>query len=145
MAGPFQIKDAERHYPHERQREEPQEGDDGAFQSEPALAEHDGRVADVRAGQELAEADGLGEVRLREPAALLDHRAVSPGQHAAEGARADGEKAEEELPEIARRCYLPLRGQIASQLTRTRPSAIATAACVGSTTGTPTSCCRPLR
>src|SRR3954467_4746948 len=97
MAGPFQIKDAERHDPHERQREQSQEGDDRAFQSEPALAEHDRRIADVWAGQELAEANGLGEVRLREPAAFLDHRAVGPGQYAAEGARADREETEEEF------------------------------------------------
>src|SRR5207253_11470784 len=67
------------------------------------LAEHEGGIADVRAGQELAKADRLGEVRLREPATLFHHGAIGPRQDAAERARADGEKAREELGERARR------------------------------------------
>src|SRR5205085_11042077 len=78
-------------------------GDDGAGNAEPALAEDDRGVADVRAGQELAEADGFREIRLGQPAPLFHHRAIGPRQHAAEGTRADGEKAEEELAERARR------------------------------------------
>jgi hypothetical protein len=54
-------------------------------------------AADVRPGQELARADRGSEVLLREPAPLLDHRAIRPRQHAAERACADGEKAEEQL------------------------------------------------
>ena len=51
----------------------------------------------------LAQADGLGEIGLGDPAALLHHDAVGPWHHAAEGARADGEEAEEELAERFRR------------------------------------------
>src|SRR5712691_11444064 len=40
---------------------------------------------------------------MRQPAALLDHRLVRPRQHPAERARTDGEKAEKQLAEIARR------------------------------------------
>ena len=74
--------------------------------AEPALAEHDRGVADVRAGQELAQADGLGEIGRGNPAPLLDHHAVRPRHHAAEGAPADREETEEQLGERARRAYL---------------------------------------
>ncbi len=74
------------------------------------------------------------------PAPLLDHRLVRPRQHPAERARADREKAEKQLAEIARRS--DAFAQAASQPRRTLPIAIDTAACVGSTTGTPTASCK---
>src|SRR5712664_2142058 len=49
------VKGGEREHPNERQREQAEEGDHRAAQAEPALAEHDRRVADVGARQELAE------------------------------------------------------------------------------------------
>src|SRR5207245_9119857 len=49
-----------------------------------------------------AQADGLGEDRRREPAALFDHRAMRPRHDAAERASADGEETEEQLAELAR-------------------------------------------
>ena len=94
---PFEVEDAERHHPDKRQRHQAEERDRRAPDAEPALAEDDRGIADIRAGQELAKADRLGEVGLRQPAALLHHRAVRPRHHAAERARADGEETEEQL------------------------------------------------
>jgi hypothetical protein len=90
-------------HPDERQREQAEERHQRAAHPEPALADHDGRIADVRPRQELAQADRFGEIRLGHPAPLLDHDAVRPRHHAAEGARADREEAEEKLAERFRR------------------------------------------
>ena len=98
----------------DRRREQAGDGDHRPLRAALAGAEGGGEVDHVRAGQELAEAEQVGELGPGEPAAALDHDAAGEGQHAAETRQAGREEAGEEFGKagagrlgVHRRYYAP--------------------------------------
>ena len=64
-----------------------------------ALAEAHREVDDVRTGQELAEAQRLGEILVIHPAALLHQRVMRPIDRTAEAGEADLHESDIEIDE----------------------------------------------
>ena len=103
----------------------------GAGEAMESASQRDGHVADVGAGQELAQGEQVGELGRRQPAAVVDDHAAGKRQHAAEPEQADPEEAGEHLggagrggglqgrlahcERVAQGCAVPNRGGTAVQ------------------------------
>ena len=111
-AGDAGLDDAERaeprversdaHEDRERGTEQPGDRGERAQQSAAAVAEHDGEVDRVGAGQGRGDAEQLGEALRREEPALLDQHVAREGGDAAEAEHADLEERGEQRPERRR-------------------------------------------
>jgi len=88
----FGIEEAKQDEDEERHRENAGESGEGARKTMLALAEAHREVDDVRTGQELAEAQRLGEILVIHPAALLHQRVMRPIDRTAEAGEAEAEE-----------------------------------------------------
>src|SRR5579875_148493 len=93
------VEHAERDEDHERYGNHARDGGGGAGGTVLALTEAHRKIDDVRAGQELAEAERLGEVLVAHPVASLNERAVRPVDRAAEARQADLHEGDEQIDE----------------------------------------------
>ena len=91
------IEQREPEHDHHRHAEHAAECRQRPAPAEPAVADHDRQIADIRAGQKLAESQVFGELLAAQPAALLDQHPLGPGQHAAKTAQRQQREDDEEF------------------------------------------------
>src|SRR3954471_24626213 len=67
------------------------------------MTEHEGKVVDVRAGENLADRKALEQLLVGDPALLLDQHPPYPEEDAAKPRQADTREGDEDLARVARR------------------------------------------